>query len=271
MNWKEVLLKVNVNSTNLIMEIFDSSFQFSMNGLARFLLYIKDVAPVIPLCEAPGQKKYCIIMRHDIDVNLRAAYIVAELEKSLGIRSTFFIMTTNPFYNPFSQQDRQLIRSIAELGFEIGLHYDPSVYPKQQNQTDNEFVRREVQLLEDIIGDGRKIRSISLHKPGASNVYPLIDGFINAYDPLYFSQEKYISDSKMERSFIDKCPYEFLKRVQFHSIQILLHPCQYTANEESFCGVIKEHLYHTEKHLMAEFSNLLPKQYQSQIGKKSEV
>ena len=48
----------------------------------------------------------------------------------------------------------------------------------------------------------------------------------DAYDKKIFSDEYYLSDSRMD--FRGKNPYTFAERVKKHPIQILLHPIHYT-------------------------------------------
>lgn len=61
-------------------------------------------------------------VRHDVDVSLNAAYRMAEWEQAQGIRSTFYLMATSPFYT--WQDALNLAGDLRQLGHEIGLHID---------------------------------------------------------------------------------------------------------------------------------------------------
>ena len=69
-----------------------------------------------------------ILLRHDVDVAIEPAFKVAEIEKQVGITSTFFILTTGMMYNPAAPTNRKMLREMSDMGFEIGLHFDPSIY-----------------------------------------------------------------------------------------------------------------------------------------------
>jgi hypothetical protein len=57
------------------------------------------------------------ILRHDVDRKIKNALKMAELEQTLGIRSTYYFRYPYTF-NP------EIIRRIASLGHEIGYHYE---------------------------------------------------------------------------------------------------------------------------------------------------
>jgi hypothetical protein len=68
------------------------------------------------LSERPSDERVCIL-RHDVDRKLRNALMMAELEDSIGIRSTYYFRYPYTF-NP------DIIHNIASLGHEIGYHYE---------------------------------------------------------------------------------------------------------------------------------------------------
>lgn len=59
-----------------------------------------------------------VIMRHDVDELAGNALKIAELEHSLGVKSTFFFRIVRQSNVP------EIIRKIASLGHEIGYHYE---------------------------------------------------------------------------------------------------------------------------------------------------
>ena len=59
-----------------------------------------------------------VILRHDVDKLPKNALAMARLEHSLGIQSTYFFRTVNKVW------DEKIIRQIAEMGHEIGYHYE---------------------------------------------------------------------------------------------------------------------------------------------------
>lgn len=65
----------------------------------------------------PFTSSLCII-RHDVDRLPQNALIMAQLESEMNISTTYFFRTKPDSYN------EQIIREIAELGHEIGYHYE---------------------------------------------------------------------------------------------------------------------------------------------------
>lgn len=59
-----------------------------------------------------------VVLRHDVDDNIEASVEMAEFEASLGVRSTYYILNTAPYW----ETKLDLLYKIAELGHEIGWH-----------------------------------------------------------------------------------------------------------------------------------------------------
>lgn len=163
-----------------------------------------------------------ILLRHDCDLSLDAAVELAELEKELGISSTYFIQLYNEFYNPLSQSGRKSINYIKSCGHEIGIHWD------SRNYTDSNAsgFKRDIEHIEEIIKS--KVLSGSQHEPVQTR------GMIA---PLYLKHEayrdykdlQYISDSSMKWREIT--PWDVIpKKISF---QFLAHPFWWTMKGKS--------------------------------------
>ncbi|MDO8725080.1 MAG: hypothetical protein Q7J35_03310 [Candidatus Methanoperedens sp.] len=61
-----------------------------------------------------------VIIRHDIDdeIDLINSLKIAEIESDLGIKATYYFRTTNRVFK------KDVIKKIAEMGHEIGYHYE---------------------------------------------------------------------------------------------------------------------------------------------------
>lgn len=59
-----------------------------------------------------------VILRHDVDRLPRNALKIALIEKELGIKATYYFRVINHVFKPV------IIKQIAELGHEIGYHYE---------------------------------------------------------------------------------------------------------------------------------------------------
>ena len=51
-------------------------------------------------------------LRHDVDISIKKAVEMAEVEQAAGLHSTYYILLTSPFYNAFSTDNIQRIKTI---------------------------------------------------------------------------------------------------------------------------------------------------------------
>lgn len=197
---------------------------FKYVQLRSFLENLKEYGETVLFRDFDSNKK-CFLVRHDVDWDLNSALKMAELESELGIKSTFFIMVSNSMYNVMTKENKNILNRIVEMGHEVGLHFDASIY-----NTDFELnAKIEAEVLENILKTD--IRSLSLHNPSTNGLYPSFKNFINAYSKNIFHDDKYISDSRFD--FRKKNPFNFIKKInEVGYIQILLHPLHYSENGE---------------------------------------
>jgi hypothetical protein len=151
--------------------------------------------PIGPLRDCPDDGPY-VILRHDIDFSVRKAVEMAELDHEAGVSSTFFVLLTAPCYNALSEDNLRLLRSLAAMGHEIGLHYDCTGF----ELLTTEARRRRVALLAECLADGigQQVTSIAQHKPASAGVRETFPVFRDAYDARFFPVNGYLSDSRMK-------------------------------------------------------------------------
>ncbi|OLC91689.1 MAG: hypothetical protein AUI92_07195 [Thaumarchaeota archaeon 13_1_40CM_3_38_6] len=184
---------------------------FKYSELTKFLTHIKEKYHITTMGDWDGSKS--IILRQDVDFDLKAAYDLSLIEKKIGVSSTFYVMTSSFTYNPMSRENRKIIKEINDMGFEIGLHFDPSIYGQLEENDLQQKVDHESKILSSITK--------------------------TAYDDKIFSNGRYLSDSRMKFS---TDIYEFVKSASTFPIQILLHPMYYTSEglslPEIFCRFV---------------------------------
>lgn len=93
-----------------------------------------------------------VIMRHDIDRKPFNALKMAELENEIGVRSTYYFRYPYTFYP-------NIIKEIADLGHEVGYHYE--VLSKSKGD-----FKRAIELFENELNKFRAIsdiRTICMH------------------------------------------------------------------------------------------------------------
>jgi hypothetical protein len=71
---------------------------------------------------------HVFLLRHDVDIDISCAHKLAVIEKEEGIHSTYFILPTSNSYNILNERNRKLLSEIKEMGYEIGLHFDTTLY-----------------------------------------------------------------------------------------------------------------------------------------------
>lgn len=137
------------------------------------------------------------LWRHDIDFSPQRALVMAQQEAGLELRATYFVQVSARYYSVFEPETAKVIRTIRELGHEIGLHFDPEVCYDQATPTFEERLRFEAEVLGQITGSA--IRIFSLHNPttivGAALDEPFHSGLMNASASALRSSFTYCSDS----------------------------------------------------------------------------
>lgn len=153
---------------------------FTLKSYINLLHYLSHLYKIVPFYRIPQKNVPYLILRHDVDVSLPAALKMAQIERDLEVRSTYFILLSNRFYNVLEGNNVDILKQISKLGHEIGLHYDPSQY-RFYGQDLNETLKIEIRLLEHLLG--RKIYSIARHGPWVRDPFATINRYINANHP----------------------------------------------------------------------------------------
>lgn len=226
------------------MEIDTLNF-FTYSTLKKLFQATKEVADITPFCEGNGERK--CFLRHDIDFDIKAAYKLSHIEKECKVRSTFFVMVTNQFYNPLSIMNREMLWEMSTNDFEIGLHFDPSIYGAISENAIKGIISkadREIKILESILP--KKIESISIHRPLRYGKFIHFEGYNNTY----FPPEVYLSDAHM---VLDKDPFEFIKLAAETPIELSLHPFHYTEQGENYIKIFERFITDTIDRIDKDF------------------
>jgi hypothetical protein len=112
-----------------------------------------DYIPMSVCTYMQTHSKRCVILRHDVDRKPEQALKMAQVEKDLGIASTYYFRTIPQVFKP------NIIKVINDLGHEIGYHYE--VLNKAKGDFD-----KAIKLFEDELKDFRKIcdvKTICMH------------------------------------------------------------------------------------------------------------
>lgn len=216
---------------------------FRYDQLKQFLIHTRDARGISTVGDWKGS--HVVILRHDVDLSITSAHRLARVERECDVRSSFFIMMTHLTYNPFFHENGRMIREIADWGFEVGLHFDPTAYGICSKDEMSSHLEAEAKRLGEL--SGKPVRSVSLHNPtvfaDSYEKYPFFPGFMNAYDPRIFGPDRYLSDSRM---VFRHDVYSFVERMRDHPVQILLHPEFYSEEGGTYAdtmyGFVREFL-----------------------------
>jgi len=203
------------------------SSDFSYGYFKRILRAIKSNFESHLIFEAPrilnkiGQPK--LILRHDVDVSLRRALRMAEIEKEFGICATYMVMINSPLYHVEDVNSRDILLQLIQMRHEIGLHFCTDNGEHNSNCEMNSLEAKihsackRLEKLTDL-----PVLSISFHRPKLQFLRgPLrVSGRINAYSRELM--EWYLSDSK--GCWREGEPLPKLLKPNRPLLQLLIHP-----------------------------------------------
>lgn len=185
--------------------------------------------------ETYRQHPRCVILRHDVDFSLEAALNFAKLEHKNAVRSSYFILLATSFYNIFHREACDIIKEIAAMGHDIGLHFDEANYSISNEEELSHYVQKEVLLMSQ--GLGMDVRSVSMHRPSKWLLEADLqfDKVINSYSKKFFNDFKYLSDSRM---YWREDVYRIIESNAYEQLHILTHPIWYGSEN----GTMREKL-----------------------------
>lgn len=172
-----------------------------------------------------NESRVSVFVRHDVDISLARALRMADMEKNLGIQSTYFFRMHAEKYD--FEQAIPVIRKLHSEGFGIGLHYDMLTYTKGDKQKALNLFQKDLSKLREIApvtcvcahGD-RKYRNRDLWQEIEKDTLQIY----SAYDMKY---DIYLSDAG-GKTLVDSEGKHILKRIDKAQpgqvIQVLIHP-----------------------------------------------
>ena len=141
-----------------------------------------------------------LLLRHDVDMSLDAALVMAGLEAKAGVAATYFLMRQSDFYNLDTRPGVATIERLRQLGHRVGFH---AVYP-------------------DAALDNRFDPVLAWHTPDPAYMTAPVAGAVNVMEPGFFDPAHYRSDSNQH--WRSGCPHDELARGAFEWLQLLVHP-----------------------------------------------
>lgn len=114
---------------------------FTFNTFTQFLLNVKNSTAIV---NNRINLKEIIILRHDVEQHYENALEFAELQSRCGIKGTYFFRILPKQFNT------AIVKKIAELGHEVGYHYDDLTQCKGNHKKAILRFEKNLQLLRKI-------------------------------------------------------------------------------------------------------------------------
>jgi len=115
---------------------------------------------VVPLVELAKAEAPALGLRHDVDTRLDSALELARLEAARGIRATYFVLHSAPYYAHDAGFAEALRRLQDEHGHEVGWHSDLAPAALLRGVDPAEYLGRELDWLRR---QGLEIRGAAAH------------------------------------------------------------------------------------------------------------
>lgn len=221
--------------------------RFTYREYARFLdrLGSREVVPMRDFARGAGD----LALRHDVDERLDSALVLARLEADRGLRATYFVLHTAPYWRDPDLLPRLL--SLQELGHEVGFHNDLVTLERVHGVDVAEYAPRELERLRraglDVVGTAAH-GSPWCHRLGFHNNYVFagwdepVPGFPATevkskldpaalgleYEAYHVPHDVYFSDSTFERDRRSH-PADLELEPGRRTI-VLVHPCHWDAS-----------------------------------------
>lgn len=164
-----------------------------------------------------------ILWRHDIDLSLNRALVLAKEEAALGVQATYFINMHSEFYNIYEKSQYNILKQILELGHSLGLHIDTSFYDISDEDDLELNVVREKKQIESFFQT--RLSAFSFHDPSAIDLQFSKDyyaGLVNCYSDKFSKYLPYCSDSNGIWRYENL--HDFLASPNLNRAQVLTHP-----------------------------------------------
>ena len=173
-----------------------------------------------------------LILRHDLDFRrcISSAVKMAAIEQSCGASASYFVRLHGEEYNPMEYSTYLSLKRIKQLGHEIGFHFECHELAEVANEKELDVFLKGKTILETLLdtdivsacehGDYHRFESTAFKRFFERFDQKSLGIQFDPYDPLYFSEMKYLSDSN--QNWRDGC---FCKHVgNFEKVQVATHP-----------------------------------------------
>jgi len=201
------------------------------------------------------------LLRHDIDSELLGCGPMLDVERELGVRATYFVMTRSIAYNLFCIESRAMVERILADGHRLGMHFMGELCENDTPSVLAEKIMREQDWLQKEFGTA--IDAVSFHQPSQAildgNI--AVPGLVNTYNKSQTGAYFYVSDTNM--TWRRDHPLDIFSRKLHNRLQLLIHPIWWTSQamttEEKWVAVLRMNQAVLLEHWKARERTLLGK------------
>jgi hypothetical protein len=121
---------------------------------------------------------------------------LAEIEAEEGVHATYFVHLCGMFYNALDEPSTTTFRQIADLGHDLGLHFDVPCQPEFSLSERLRMLESQASLLAAMLN--RSLTAFSIHDPettGWVTDEDVVAGLVNANGRTIRARFSYCSDS----------------------------------------------------------------------------
>jgi len=191
-----------------------------------------------------------LIIRHDVDLDCELAYEMSNLEKDMGIKSSYFFLLTNESYNLLSDRNKEIVFGIKNNGHKVSLHFDASLCDDIRKG-----LKKEISIFENIFDV--RLDIVSIHKP--TDIFMTnrndIDFIRNTYENKYFLDTGYFADSGGAFRYGNPLDSDVFKKND--NIHLVIHPIWWTMNKILNVSVIDKLLKDKNDRLKNHFKQTI--------------
>jgi hypothetical protein len=223
--WDAFLLKIPIVSSVAPETSYLGSYQDLVQAFLQKGYVVRDFHSS---ASASGE----LILRHDVDFDCQAAQVIAMQEAQISVQSTFFFLLRSASYNLLEPKNSDSVKAIRDLGHEVSVHYDPTLY-----ESDAPGLLDECALFERIFDV--KVRIVSFHRPSPAfqQLTEPFHGIAHTYQPKFTKDICYLSDS--QGAFRYGHPHASEAFQAGRSVQLLTHPIWWALPGSGAIGVLE--------------------------------
>lgn len=206
--------------------------------------------------DPPVVSQKCVLWRHDVEFSPQIALRMAEIERDLGVRATYFFQLHCEFYNVLERDVSDILIKIKAMGHDIGLHFDSHYFGVSDKETLERCLHLDADYFQKIFD--LKLEVFSFHN---TNEFILscedehYSGLINVYSKKIKTKYSYCTDST---GFWRYEPlYDVLKNPNINRLHVLVHDAMWSEHVMSPRGRVFNSIEKSAQIKKAQYDSIL--------------